>query len=70
MQRICTRQKIWLGYQYSNLGMLESKSSALPLGDTPLLEASNQARFDQTQFNKTDDHSIRILFKLFMVWMA
>lgn len=28
--------KIWLGYQDSNLGMLESKSSALPLGDTPL----------------------------------
>src|SRR3569832_481342 len=25
----------WLGCQDSNLGMLESKSSALPLGDTP-----------------------------------
>ncbi len=27
--------RIWLGYQDSNLGMLESESSALPLGDTP-----------------------------------
>ncbi len=26
---------MWLGYEDSNLGMLESESSALPLGDTP-----------------------------------
>ncbi len=26
---------IWLGYQDSNLGMPESESGALPLGDTP-----------------------------------
>ena len=30
--------KKWLGHQGSNLGMLESKSSALPLGDAPLNE--------------------------------
>lgn len=29
------KQKEWLGYQDSNLGMLGSKPSALPLGDTP-----------------------------------
>ncbi len=28
---------MWLGYQDSNLGMLVSKTSALPLGDTPIL---------------------------------
>ena len=27
--------KIWLGYEDSNLGMPESESGALPLGDTP-----------------------------------
>ena len=26
---------IWLGYEDSNLGMLVSETSALPLGDTP-----------------------------------
>ena len=26
---------IWLGYEDSNLGMPESESGALPLGDTP-----------------------------------
>ena len=25
----------WLGYEDSNLGMVESESTALPLGDTP-----------------------------------
>jgi hypothetical protein len=35
-----------------------------------LLEAFNQARLDQAQFNKTENQSIRTLFKLFMVWMA
>ncbi len=30
-----SRQKIWLGYQDSNLGMAGSKPAALPLGDTP-----------------------------------
>jgi hypothetical protein len=29
------RVRKWLGYQDSNLGMLVSKTSALPLGDTP-----------------------------------
>ncbi len=29
----CSR---WLGYKDSNLGMAESKSAALPLGDTPI----------------------------------
>jgi len=28
----------WLGRQGSNLGMLESKSSALPLGDAPIFQ--------------------------------
>ncbi len=27
--------RIWLGYEDSNLGMPESESGALPLGDTP-----------------------------------
>src|SRR3569833_3746994 len=31
----------WLGCQDSNLGMLESKSSALPLGDTPTKHADS-----------------------------
>ena len=26
---------MWLGYEDSNLGMPESESGALPLGDTP-----------------------------------
>ncbi len=26
---------MWLGYEDSNLGMLVSETSALPLGDTP-----------------------------------
>ena len=26
---------MWLGYEDSNLGMPESKTGALPLGDTP-----------------------------------
>jgi hypothetical protein len=29
--------KIWLGWQDSNLRMLGSKPSALPLGDTPII---------------------------------
>ena len=29
---------LWLGRQGSNLGMLESESSALPLGDAPIKE--------------------------------
>ena len=28
--------RIWLGWQDSNLRMPESKSGALPLGDTPI----------------------------------
>ena len=28
---------MWLGYEDSNLGMPESESGALPLGDTPIL---------------------------------
>ena len=32
------KQKEWLGYQDSNLGMLGSKPSALPLGDTPTVK--------------------------------
>ncbi len=27
---------MWLGYEDSNLGMPESESGALPLGDTPI----------------------------------
>ncbi len=27
---------VWLGYEDSNLGMAESESAALPLGDTPI----------------------------------
>ncbi len=27
----------WLGYEDSNLGMPESESGALPLGDTPIV---------------------------------
>ncbi len=30
----------WLGYKDSNLGMLRSKPSALPLGDTPIRKVS------------------------------
>src|SRR5210317_691096 len=32
----CLRSAIWLGWQDSNLRMSESKSDALPLGDTPI----------------------------------
>ncbi len=28
---------MWLGYEDSNLGMPESESGALPLGDTPIV---------------------------------
>ena len=28
---------MWLGYEDSNLGMPESESGALPLGDTPTI---------------------------------
>ncbi len=28
---------MWLGYEDSNLGMPESESGALPLGDTPMV---------------------------------
>ncbi len=31
----CFTSFIWLGYEDSNLGMPESESGALPLGDTP-----------------------------------
>ncbi|MEY4474407.1 MAG: hypothetical protein RL248_174 [Pseudomonadota bacterium] len=33
-------QKIWLGYQDSNLGMPGSKPGALPLGDIPFAVTS------------------------------
>ena len=36
--RRCRHTKYWLGYEDSNLGMLESESSALPLGDTPIIK--------------------------------
>ncbi len=29
---------MWLGYEDSNLGMPESESGALPLGDTPSVQ--------------------------------
>ena len=32
----CFTSFIWLGYEDSNLGMPESESGALPLGDTPI----------------------------------
>ncbi len=33
---------MWLGYEDSNLGMPESESGALPLGDTPTGDSSVQ----------------------------
>ena len=38
---------MWLGYEDSNLGMPESESGALPLGDTPMvgfLRSSSEGR--------------------------
>ncbi|CAI8862246.1 hypothetical protein EMIT091MI3_30217 [Kosakonia quasisacchari] len=32
----------WLGYEDSNLGMVESESTALPLGDTPKVRSRKQ----------------------------
>ena len=32
----------WLGYEDSNLGMVESESTALPLGDTPKVRLPEQ----------------------------
>ena len=34
---LCNNRRNWLGRQDSNLGMAESKSAALPLGDAPRL---------------------------------
>ncbi len=35
IHRITVNALNWLGYEDSNLGMVESESTALPLGDTP-----------------------------------
>ncbi len=34
---------MWLGYEDSNLGMPESESGALPLGDTPIVRSAKNA---------------------------
>ena len=42
-KHLISLDKIWLGREDSNLRMVESKSTALPLGDAPTTEPAGQA---------------------------
>lgn len=59
----------WLGHQDSNLGMLGSKPSALPLGDAPVVGKSIKAAIIPTS-NRFVNNFQSIFCKYFYSHMA
>ena len=49
-KRLILLDKIWLGREDSNLRMVESKSTALPLGDAPTTEERDGKRLPRPLF--------------------